>query len=416
MREPNRTRKIVKPFYMPPSLVAKQALSALYFGYLTRWRRLPQWLLKGSRTLPTAAGAIGMGCIGFPIHPVWEITTACNLQCRHCHANAGKRLGQELTTEEGKKLIEQIASVPEFRMLVLTGGEPMVRPDILELAEYACALGLEIAIATNGTLIDTKMARRLKQAGVCDLAIGLDAATPELHDFIRNAPGTYERTMQGIHACREAGICLQINVTVMKYNYEEIPKILDLADDLEAQIVLLYQVVPQGRGSGDGLELTKEEYADLMEFVSTRQASATPIIEPTCSPQYWAYLLHKRQANYWQLGLAQKVFRGCSAGWGLCYIKPDGEVWPCPFVPVSGGNVRQIPLSQIWHEGEPFRALRERDKNLKGACATCHWQSICGGCRGRAYAHSGDYLAEDPLCFLRQPSELETELQTDTLR
>jgi radical SAM protein with 4Fe4S-binding SPASM domain len=202
----------------------------------------------------------------------------------------------------------------------------------------------------------------------------------------------------------------------MRYNYEEIPKILDLADDLEAQIVLLYQVVPQGRGSGDGLELTKEEYAGLIDSISGRQASAVPIIEPTCSPQYWAYLLNKGQANHRRLGLAQKVFKGCAAGWGLCYIKPEGEVWPCPFVPVSGGNVRCIPLSQIWYEGEPFQKLRERAKNLKGNCATCSWQSLCGGCRGRAYAHFGDYLAEDPLCFLHQPSELEPELQSGILR
>lgn len=395
---------------MPPSLVAKQALSALYFGYLTKWRRLPQWLLKGRKTLPTAAGAIGMGCIGFPIHPIWEVTAACNLECRHCHAGAGKHHAAELSTEEGKKLLRDIASVPEFRMLVFTGGEPLVRPDILELVEYASALGLKVAIATNGTLIDTQMARRLKQAGVCDLAIGLDAATPDLHDFIRNAPGTYERTLRGIHACREAGMCLQINVTVMKHNYKEIPKILDLADELEAQIVLLYQLVPQGRGSGGDLEITKEEYADLLNFVSERQASAVPIITPTCSPQYWAYLLDKRQASRWELGLAQKVFKGCAAGWGLCYIKPDGEVWPCPFVPVTGGNVRRIPLRQIWRDGEPFRKLRKGNKNLKGNCATCQWQNVCGGCRGRSYAHSGDYLAEDPLCFLQQPSELKAEL------
>jgi len=411
MKETNGTTKKVKPFYKPPSLVTKQALSVLCFGYLTRWRRLPQWLLQGRRTLPTAAGAIGMGCIGFPIHPVWEVTTACNLRCRHCHASAGKRQDDELNTEDGIKLLHQIASVPEFRMLVLTGGEPLVRPDIIELVEQASNLGLECSIATNGTLIDIGMAKRLKQAGVCNLAIGLDGATPDLHDYIRNSPGGYKRTLQGIHACREAGICLQINVTVMKHNYQQIPEILDLADDLGAQIVLLYQVVPQGRGTGDGLQLTKEEYATLMEFVSQRQANAVSIIEPTCSPQYWVYLLQKRKFDHRRQGLAQKVFKGCAAGWGLCYIKPDGEVWPCPFVPVSGGNVRQRPLNQIWREGEPFLKLQERGKNLKGNCAICQWQKLCGGCRGRAYAHSGDYLGEDPLCFLHQISEVDTKSQ-----
>ena len=159
-------QKTVKPFYMPTSLVATQAGSICYFSYLTRWRRLFPWLFKGIRTLPTAAGAVGMGCIGFPIHPVWEVTAACNLKCRHCHVNAGKHLGNELDTEESKKLIIDIAKVPEFRMLVFTGGEPLVRPDILELTEVASATGLTVSVATNATLIDTAMAKKMKRAGV----------------------------------------------------------------------------------------------------------------------------------------------------------------------------------------------------------------------------------------------------------
>ncbi|MCX5998609.1 MAG: radical SAM protein, partial [Chloroflexi bacterium] len=338
-----------------------------------------------------------------PIHPVCEVTAACNLRCRHCHVSAGSSLGDELSTEEGKKLIIDLATVPEFRMLVFSGGEPLVRPDILDLVEVASATGLTVSIATNATLIDPPMARRMKKAGVCNVAAGLDGATPDLHDYIRNAPGTFERTMRGIKASRDAGMCLQINITVMKHNYDEIPKLLDLADELESQIVLLYHLVPQGRGSSDGLELTQQQYADLMSYVSQRQSKAVPVIEPTCSPHYWAYLL-SRNGNHDHPGLAGKLFKGCAAGWGLCYVKPDGEVWPCPFVPVSGGNVRQTPLSRIWHDGEPFQKLRERRKNLTGKCATCRHQSICGGCRGRAYARSGDYLADDPLCFLHEPS------------
>jgi radical SAM protein with 4Fe4S-binding SPASM domain len=401
MRDSGTPKRTAKPFYLPPTLVARQALSILYFGQITGWRRLPQWLFKGVRTLPTAAGALGMGCIGFPIHPVWEATAACNLRCRHCHASAAKSLAGELNTEEGKKLIQDIATVPEFRLLVFSGGEPMVRPDIIELVEVASAVGLEVAVATNGTLIDTPMARKLKKAGVCDLAIGLDAATPEVHDFIRNTPGAFERAMRGIKACREAGLCLQINVTVMKHNYEEIPKLLDLANEVEAHIVLLYHLVPQGRGSSEDLELTQSQYAELMGTVAKRQKTAVPVIEPTCSPQYWAYLLNQR-SEHPNLGLAEKVFRGCAAGWGLCYIKPEGDVWPCPFVPVSGGNVRQVPVSRIWREGEPFVKLREREKHLSGKCGDCRQQKICGGCRGRAYSRSGDYMAEDPLCFLNQ--------------
>jgi radical SAM protein with 4Fe4S-binding SPASM domain len=390
--------KRAKPFYNPPSLVARQTLAALYFGFLIRWRKLPHWLVKGGKTLPTVAGAMGMGCIGFPIHPVWEVTAACNLRCRHCHANGGKRAEGELTTEEGKRLLEDLVSVDEFRMLVFTGGEPLVRPDIFELVEYASSLGLEVAIATNGTLITPEVAKRLKRIGVCDLAIGIDAADTQLHDFIRGVPGCFERTMRGIYATKEAGIALQLNITVMRYNYQQIPRLLDLADELDAEIVLLYQVIPMGRAKDD-LELSVEEYAALTKLVSQRQKNSRPIIEPICSPQYWAYLVRRNGRGALGMKLAQIAFKGCVAGSGLCYIKPDGEVWPCPFIPVSAGNVRLTPLSEIWDKSELFHTLRDR-RNLKGKCGECSYNNICGGCRGRAYAHSGDFLAEDPHCFL----------------
>jgi radical SAM protein with 4Fe4S-binding SPASM domain len=377
----------------------KQALSALYFAYLIKWRKLPHWFLKGPKTLHVAAGAVGMGCIGFPIHPVWEVTAACNLRCRHCHASGGKPMPRELSTEEGKRLIEEIAAIDEFRMLVFTGGEPMVRHDIFELVEHASSLSLEVTIATNGTLITTEVARRLKKAGVCDIAIGIDGATAEVQDYIRGVPGCFERTMRGMYATKEAGLALQLNITVMKYNYHQIPKLLELADELDAEIVLLYNLVPQGRGQEEDLEIAMEQYESLMELVSEQQKRTKPIIEPTCSPQWWAYLMHRNGTGRLGSKLSQMAFRGCVAGNGLCYIKPDGEVWPCPFIPISGGNVRELSLSYIWQESEVFKSLKTRE-NLKGRCSRCRYKGVCGGCRGRAYAHCGDYLAEDPLCFL----------------
>jgi radical SAM protein with 4Fe4S-binding SPASM domain len=377
----------------------RQVLSALYLGYLIKWRRLPHWLFKAPKTIPLAAGSIGMGCIGFPIHPVWEVTAACNLRCHHCHARGGKPLTEELNTPEGKKLIDDIAAIDEFRMLVFSGGEPMVRRDIFELVEHASSLGLEVIIATNGTLITNDVAKRLKKAGVCDLAIGLDGATAEVHDFIRGVPGCFERTMRGINATKEAGIALQINITVMKYNYHQIPELLDLTDKLDAEVVLLYNLVPQGRGQEEDIEITLEQYARLMEFIAERQKRAKPIIEPTCSPQYWAYLINRNGTGRLGSKLSQMAFKGCVAGSGLCYIKPDGEVWTCPFIPISGGNVRELPLSYIWYESDVFKSLKDRG-NLKGKCSQSRYKNICGGCRGRAYAHFGDYLAQDPLCFI----------------
>jgi len=181
----------VKPFYNPPTLLLRQAASALYFSYLVGWKKLVPWLMKGKRTLPTAAGAIGMGCIGFPIHPVWEVTNSCNLRCKQCHACSGHPMPGELDTEEGKRLLDSIASIEEFRMLALGGGEPLVRPDIVELVAYARNLGLEISIATNGTLLTKELAKEFKKLGVTNIAVGLNANDEAIHEQITNVPGSF---------------------------------------------------------------------------------------------------------------------------------------------------------------------------------------------------------------------------------
>jgi radical SAM protein with 4Fe4S-binding SPASM domain len=400
-----KPKRVVKPFYNPPSLIARQALSTFYFGFLVRWKALPHWLSQGKKTLPTAAGAIGMGCIGFPIHPVWEITNACNLRCKQCHASSGKPLSDELTTEEGKRLLDDMAAISEFRMLALAGGEPLLRKDIVELVSYARWLGFEISIATNGTLLTPQMAQDFKKMGVANVAIGLNANDKKIHEKITQMPSSFERTKQAIHATTEAGLNLQINTTVMKENQEAIPDLLDFASEVNAQIVLLYQLVPEGRGEQE-MELNIASYRKLLNMASQNQRSNKAIIEPICSPQYWAYLMSQndRKPSRIRMRLAETIFKGCVAGSGLCYIKPNGDVWPCPFVPITAGNVRHTPLIEIWHNSEVFNKLRDR-ANLKGKCATCIYKNICGGCRGRAYAHYGDYLAEDPFCFLYTPAK-----------
>ncbi len=358
--------------------------------------------MKAPRTLPTAAGAIGMGCIGFPIHPVWEVTNACNNRCEQCHAGSGKPLPNELNTEEGLRLLDSMARIKEFRMLAFGGGEPLVRPDIFELVAHARKLGLEISIATNGTLLTREMAKDFKKLGVANIAVGLNADNSQDHERITRVPGSFEKSRQAIDATLEAGMNLQINTTAMKENRAAIPGLLKLASEVDAQIVLLYQLVPEGRGKEE-MELSLNEYRSLTELVASSQKTSRAIIEPTCSPQYWAYLMSHNGRSV-PMKLAQAVFKGCVAGSGLCYVKPDGEVWPCPFVPVSGGNVRNSSLEEIWYKSEVFQNLRSRE-NLTGIkCRPCRFKSICGGCRGRAYAHSGDYLDDDPLCFLNHSS------------
>lgn len=398
-----QTRKKVRPFYNPPTLMIKQAASVLYFSWLARWTGLPEWLLKCRTSLPTSAGAIGMGCIGFPIHPVWEVTNACNLKCNQCHANSGKSLADELTTKEGKKLLDEMAAINEFRMLAFGGGEPLIRPDILELVGYARNLGFEISIATNGTLLTLEMAKELKKMGVANIAVGLNANDKLVHEQITRVPGSFEKSKQAIYITTELGMGLQINTTVMEENRTAIPGLLDFASEVGAQIVLLYQMIPTGRGKEE-MELSIKEYKALMEMIANKQKKSRTIIEPTCAPQYWAYLMNQNGNKLLLPGikLAQNLFKGCVAGSGLCYIKPNGDVWACPFIPVSAGNVRQIPLNRIWRESKLFQDLRDR-KNLKGKCKTCAYNELCGGCRGRAYAHFANYLEEDPHCFLDCP-------------
>ena len=394
----------------------RQALSAMYVGALSGWRHLPGWVLKyGFQCLPGAAGARGMGCIGFPAHPVWEMTAACNLHCIHCHASGGKPAPDELTTEEAKRLLDQLAQVSEFRMMAFTGGEPLVRPDLFELLAYSQALGFTNTMATNATLIDDAVARRLRRYGVVIAAVSLDGFDAATHDFVRGQPGVFETTLQGMRALRRAGILLHINITAMDYNMDQMEPLMALVDELGAGILLMYQLVPVGRGRGIGdaaLDLSANER--LIRFIAQAQRTTRAVIEPVAGPQYWPYLLQRAGIRRGPLlGLAETLFHGCSAGRGFVYVKPNGEVWPCPFIEVSCGNVRQTPFQTIWATAPILQDLRERESRLQGRCGECAYRRLCGGCRGRAWATTGDYLAEDPSCFIHASDGEQGNSRTD---
>jgi radical SAM protein with 4Fe4S-binding SPASM domain len=396
----------VTPFWWPPSLIVRQAASALYAGALVRWRRLPEWFVNyGFKCLPGAAGAWGQGCIGFPAHPVLEITAACNLRCIHCHTSGGGRADDELTTEEVKRLLDQLAEVREFRMVAFTGGEPLVRDDLFELLAYSKALGFSNTIATNGMLIDDDVACRLRDCGVVIGAVSLDSFDAATHDYVRDHPGAFEAALRGIRALQRAGIPLHINVTAMEYNVDQLERLMALVDELNAAILIMYQLVPVGRGRGieaAALDLGANER--LIRLLARAQRETRAIMEPVAGPQYWSFLLHRAGIEGGPLlRLAEQVFHGCSAGRGFVYIKPNGEVWPCPFVEVSCGNVRETPFPAIWKKSPVFADLRAREERLQGQCGECEYRRLCGGCRGRAWATTGDYLAEDPSCFIHPP-------------
>lgn len=396
-------KRQVRPYWWPPTLILRQTLSLLYVGMLSRWRELPRWVLSyGFKCLPGAAGAQGMGCIGFPAHPVWEMTTACNLHCIHCHAAGGKPAPDELSTEEAKCMLSQLADIQEFRMMAFTGGEPLVRSDFFELLEYSQARGFTNTMATNATLIDDAVARRLRRRGVVIAAVSLDGFDATTHDRVRGSPGSFHAALDGMHALRRAGILLQINITAMKYNVSQMQQLMSLVDQLGTGILLMYQLIPIGRGRrirDAALDLGANE--QLIRFMARAQRNTKAIMEPVAGPQYWPFLLQQHGVETGPLmRLAETVFHGCSAGRGFVYIKPNGEVWPCPFIEVSCGNVRDSPFSTIWTQSPVLEALRTREDHLKGRCRTCQYRRLCGGCRGRAWATTDDYLAEDPSCFI----------------
>lgn len=395
----------LKSVFWPPTLVMRQFASAAYFSHLVGWRRFPSWVIRhGLNSLPIAAGATGMGCIGYPGHPAWEVTSACNLRCIHCHVTADRPAPDELDTDEARRFIDGLARVKDFRMLVYTGGEPLVRKDIFDLMHHSKDAGLVNVIATNGTLITEETAFRLREEGLACAAVSLDSWRDEVHDYVRNRENTFELTMRGIKALKKAGIPLQINATAMQYNFHDLDELLELVDDLGSGIMLMYQLVPVGRGGAiRDATLNVNENERLLKFLAGKQKDISTIVEPVAGPQYWPYLMErKRHTGGAWLSLARQVFHGCAAGRGFVYIKANGDVWPCPFVEISAGNVRKSPFDRIWKESEVFQALRDREHTLKGRCGECTYRGICGGCRGRAMACSGDLLAEDPSCFIGQ--------------
>jgi radical SAM protein with 4Fe4S-binding SPASM domain len=376
--------------------------------YLNNWKKFFAWCIRHSiKSIPVSNGALGMGCIGYPGHPVWEVTTACNLGCIHCHAVSGNPGSNELSTEEGKKLIDQIAQMGNFRTLIYTGGEPLVRPDIFELLHYSKRAGLANIIATNGTLIDEEMAWKLKECGVVCNAISIDATDPNIHNFVRNKRGAFELALRAIEATKKAGILLQINTTAMEYNMANLEELIDFVDLQDCGIMLMYQLVTVGRGEKiKDAALKTDSNQKLIELITRKQKNVKTIIEPVAGPQYWPYMLELKNLHKSRIGLqlAKKVFHGCAAGRDFFYIKANGDVWPCPFVEVTAGNVREEDLKYIYEESVVFNNLKNREISLKGLCGECNYKSICGGCRGRAWAYTGDYLSEDPSCFIREHS------------
>jgi radical SAM protein with 4Fe4S-binding SPASM domain len=341
-----------------------------------------------------------------PLVVSWNVTAKCNLKCAHCYINAGETKHiDELSTDAAKLLIHQIAEVSK-PLLILSGGEPLLRKDIFELIRYGTERGLKMAMGSNGMLIDDAVARKLKDAGITTVSISLDSSVPAQHDQFRGVTGSWQRAVEAIKALKRNGIIVQVNTTVTQQNYNQIGDIFALAEKLGAENFHLFFLVPTGRGARIE-DITPDMYEKLITSAFLKSMQYNLNIKPSCAPQFM------RIAQETGIDMIRWV-RGCMAGLYYCRIYPTGEVTPCPYLPIALGNIRQKSFKDIWFKSEILRNLRDF-KKLKGKCGKCEYNEVCGGCRARAYGLTsdfidfcgdlheptelhGDYLAEEPWC------------------
>jgi len=366
----------------------------------------------------------------------WEVTKGCNLRCIHCRATATELMSPtDLPTEEALDIISQIADFGS-PILVLSGGEPLYRQDIFQLAEYATSRGLRTALATNGTLVTKDVAEKIKNAGIKRVSISLDGSDAITHD-----------TFRGMRNLQQLGVSVQINTTIARHNAHQLPAVLDLARQLGADALHTFLLVPVGCGVDIAAEqmVPPEEYERMLNWFYDQSLEGGIELKATCAPHYFRVQRQRRAADRLagrehpasaptshpheigptditmpgSTGISLKpgggppvghaghpgghpsdmnaMTKGCLAGTGVCFISHEGEVFPCGYLPAIAGDLRKQSFAEIWNDSEVFGQLRD-DDNLKGKCGCCEFRHVCMGCRARAYAATGDFLAEEPFC------------------
>jgi heme b synthase len=330
----------------------------------------------------------------------WEITRSCNLNCLHCRAAAERGpYGGELVTGECLRFIDEVAAFSK-PVLILTGGEPLLREDVFEIAAYGTRKGLRVVMAVNGTLLNAEKARAAKQAGIQRLSISLDGATAATHDRFRGVTGAFAGAMEGISYLKEAGLAFQINTTVTKRNLGEIENLLQLAIEKGAAAHHIFLLVPTGRGRKLAHEgVTPEEYEQTLSWFAEQDGTVPIQLKATCAPQYYR-IIHqqgKTKEREGQRADLHSFTRGCLGGISFCFVSHRGDAQPCGYLEVIAGNIRDRSFKAIWEQAEVFQRLRDVT-NLTGKCGRCEYRMVCGGCRARAYTLHGDYLDEEPLC------------------
>jgi radical SAM protein with 4Fe4S-binding SPASM domain len=380
----------------------------------------------------------------------WELTKGCNLRCIHCRASATELSSpSDLSTRAATDIIDQIAAV-STPILVLSGGEPLFRSDIFQLARYGTDKGLRVALATNGTLVTKDVARKIVDSGVRRVAISLDGADAITHDTFRGIPGAFDAAITGFRNLKNLGMSVQINTTIARHNAHQLPHVLELAKSLGADALHTFLLVPVGCGVDIAAEqmVPPEEYEKMLNWFYDRSLEGGIELKATCAPHYFRVVRQRQAAEHRSAAAAaqaaQRVLeaapdspsigptdmtmpgstgielkprgigkavghpgthppdmnamtKGCLAGTAVCFISNQGEVYPCGYLPALAGDLKKQSFADIWENSVVFHQLRDVN-NLKGKCGCCEFRNICMGCRARAFAATGNYLDEEPFC------------------
>ena len=366
-----------------------------------------------------------------PFLAIWEVTQSCDLACKHCRAAAQPIAHpDELSNAEGKALIDQIADM-HIQIFVFTGGDPMKRKDVFELIRYAADKGVQVALTPSATPLLTREAIfKLKEAGLVRLGMSLDGSTPEIHDTFRGLPGAWARTIQAVEWANEAGIPIQVHTTISRHNANDLDDLCNLFEKLAIVMWNVFFLVPVGRGQLDDL-LSGDEFEKVFGKIYELSHRVSFQIKTTEAMHYRRYLLqnnleerkmghgHPHAARHeYEPGAPTADAKTRTMGWatrrvndgkGFMFISHVGNVYPSGFLPIHAGNIRETPLADIYRNAPIFKSLRDTSK-LEGKCGACEYKEICGGSRARAYAVTGDPLAQEPCCIY-QPKNWDPELE-----
>ncbi len=389
----------------------------------------------------------------------WELTKGCNLRCIHCRASATELSSpSDLSTQAARDIIDQIAEVSS-PILVLSGGEPLFRSDIFQLAQYGTDKGLRVALATNGTLVTKQVAQKIVDSGVKRVAISLDGVDAATHDTFRGIPGAFDAAITGFRNLKDLGMSVQINTTIARHNAHQLPDVLALARSLGADALHTFLLVPVGCGVDIAAEqmVPPEEYERMLNWFYDRSLEGGIELKATCAPHYFRVVRQRRVAEHRSAAAAEAAHaapevqhgspshdsagngspnigptemampgstgielkphgigkavghpgthpsdmnamtKGCLAGTAVCFISHQGEVYPCGYLPALAGDLKKQTFADIWQNSFVFNQLRDTN-NLKGKCGCCEFRNICMGCRARAFAVTGNYLDEEPFC------------------